>query len=177
MKFAFIAVEKAFFPITALCNILQVSRSGFYDWFKRDVSAHTCEDDRLRVRIAAIFEGSHQLYGSPRIHRELREEGIFVSRKRVARLMREMNLRSRRKRRFRATTDSNHALPIAENVLGRKFEVDAPDVAWVTDITYVWTSEGWLYLAAILDLFSRRVVGFAMSEKIDRELTQPSASI
>jgi transposase InsO family protein len=171
VKFAFIAVEKAFFPITALCKVLQVSRSGFYDWVSRDVSAHTCEDDRLRVRIAAIFESSNRLYGSPRIHRELRAEGISVSRKRVARLMVEMNLRSRRKRRFRATTDSNHTLPIAENVLQRKFEVDAPDVAWVTDITYVWTSEGWLYLAAILDLFSRRVVGFAMSERIDRELT------
>src|SRR5438105_8507144 len=84
--------------------------------------------------------------------------------------MRELGLRSLRKRRFKATTDSNHSLPVAENVLDRKFEVDAPNVAWVTDITYVWTSEGWLYLAAILDLFSRRVVGFAMSERIDRAL-------
>jgi putative transposase len=95
---------------------------------------------------------------------------LKVSRKRVARLMRELGLESIRKRRYKATTDSKHNLPVAENILDRKFEVNAPDVAWVTDITYVWTAEGWLYLAAILDLFSRRVVGLAMSERIDRAL-------
>ena len=170
MKFAFIAAEKASSPVTVLCKVLGVSRSGFYAWEERGPSTRSVEDERLAVRIAAIHKASGNTYGSPRVHDELADEGVFVSRKRVARLMAELGLESVRKRRFKATTDSNHALPVAENVLDRKFDVDAPDVAWVTDITYVWTSEGWLYLAAILDLFSRRVVGFAMSERIDRAL-------
>lgn len=170
MKFAFIAVEKASFPVAALCKVLGVSRSGFYAWTERVPSARSLEDAKLRVHVAAAYELGRGAYGAPRIHRELRAAGVNVSRKRVARLMGELGLQSRRKRRFKATTDSNHALPVAENILDRKFEVDAPNVVWVTDITYVWTSEGWLYLAAILDLFSRRVVGFAMSERIDRAL-------
>lgn len=170
MKFAFIAVEKASFPVAVLCKVLGVSRSGFYAWNDRVPSARSLEDARLRVHIAALYERGRKVVGAPSIHGALRNAGFHVSRKRVARLMRELGLRSLRKRRFKATTDSNHALPVAENVLDRKFEVDAPNVAWVTDITYVWTSEGWLYLAAILDLFSRRVVGFAMSERIDRAL-------
>jgi transposase InsO family protein len=170
VKFAFVAVEKASFPVTILCNVLEVSRSGFYAWTERVPSARSLEDAKLRVHVAAAYELGRGNYGAPRIHRELRAAGLHVSRKRVVRLMGELGLKARRKRRFKATTDSNHAMPVAENVLDRKFEVDAPNVAWVTDITYVWTSEGWLYLAAILDLFSRRVVGFAMSERIDRAL-------
>jgi transposase InsO family protein len=170
VKFAFIAVEKAAYPIIVLCKVLGVSRSGFYTWSARVPSARSLEDGKLRVHVAAIYERSRGTYGAPRVHAELRADGFNVSRKRVARLMGELGLQSRRKRRYKATTDSNHALPVAENTLDRKFEVDAPNVAWVTDITYVWTSEGWLYLAAILDLFSRRVVGFSMSEHIDRAL-------
>jgi transposase InsO family protein len=104
------------------------------------------------------------------VHEELRGQGVRVGRKRVARLMREQDLKARRKRRFRVTTDSQHDLPVAPNVVARKFEVPAPNTTWVTDITYVWTREGWLYLAAILDLFSRRVVGWSMSEEITRQL-------
>lgn len=170
MKFAFIAVEKANFPVAALCKHLDVSRSGFYAWERRVPSPRSQQDAKLRVHVAAIHERSRGLYGAPRIHAELRAAGFRVSRKRVARLMTELGLASRRKRRYKATTDSNHALPVAENVLDRKFEVDAPNVAWVTDITYVWTSEGWLYLAAILDLFSRRVVGWATRDRLDRGL-------
>jgi transposase InsO family protein len=170
VKFAFIAVEKASFPVVVLCRLLGVSRSGFYAWLDRVPSARSQEDAKLRVHVSSIHERSRGTYGAPRVHAELRAQGFLASRKRVARLMGELGVRSRRKRRFKATTDSNHTLPVAENVLGRKFDVDAPNVSWVTDITYVWTSEGWLYLAAILDLFSRRVVGFAMSERIDRNL-------
>lgn len=170
MKFAFIAAEKALAPIAVLCKVLGVSRSGFYAWEERGPSARALDDEKLSVQITAIYKAYDGRYGSPRIHAELLDAGISVSRKRVARIMVDLGLESRRKRRFKATTDSKHNLPVAENVLDRKFEVDAPDVAWVTDITYVWTSEGWLYLAAILDLFSRRVVGFAMSEHIDRAL-------
>jgi putative transposase len=170
VKFAFIAAEKAWAPVAALCKILDVSRSGFYAWDERGRSSRSSEDARLTVHILAAFKAGRGAYGSPRVHDELKAAGIAVSRKRVARLMRALGLEGRRKRRFKATTDSKHNLPVAENVLDRNFEVDAPDVAWVTDITYVWTAEGWLYLAAILDLFSRRVVGLAMSERIDRTL-------
>jgi transposase InsO family protein len=170
VKFAFISAEKASAPVAVLCKVLGVSRSGFYAWEERRPSSRAAQDEKLGVHIRAIHSASSGTYGSPRVHAELAEEGVAVSRKRVARLMSTLGLQSCRKRRFKATTDSNHKLPVAANVLDRRFEVDAPDVAWVTDITYVWTSEGWLYLAAILDLFSRRVVGFAMSERIDRAL-------
>ena len=170
MKFVFIAAEKAWAPIAVLCTVLGVSRSGFYAWQDREPSKHSLDDDKLAIEISAIHKASGGTYGSPRVHAELHAQGIAVSRKRVARLMRTLGLKGPRKRRFKATTDSKHDLPVAENLLDRKFEVDAPDVAWVTDITYVWTDEGWLYLAAILDLFSRRVVGFSMSERIDRAL-------
>ena len=170
MKFVFIAAEKARAPVSALCRVLGVTRSGFYAWQARDLSEQAIDDQKLALEIAAIHKASGETYGSPRVHAELHAKGLEVSRKRVARLMRELGIRSRRKRRFKATTDSGHKLPVADNVLDRKFEVDAPDVAWVTDITYVWTDEGWLYLAAILDLFSRRVVGHALSERIDRAL-------
>jgi len=170
VRFAFIFAEKAWAPVSVLCRVLQVTRSGFYAWQQREPSEQAIDDQKLALEIAAIHKASGETYGSPRVHRELRAKGLKVSRKRVARLMRELGIKSRRKRRFKVTTDSGHSLPVAENVLDRKFDVDAPDVAWVTDITYVWTDEGWLYLAAILDLFSRRVVGLAMSERIDRAL-------
>jgi len=170
VKFAFISAEKAWAPVSVLCRVLGVTRSGFYAWHQRGPCELAIDDQKLALEIAAIHKASGETYGSPRVHAELRAKGLGVSRKRVARLMRELGLRSRRKRRFKATTDSGHKLPVADNVLDREFDVDAPNVAWVTDITYVWTDEGWLYLAAILDLFSRRVVGHAMSERIDRAL-------
>lgn len=170
MKFTFISAEKAWAPLVALCKVLEVSRSGYYAWEERGRSTRSAEDDKLAVHILAAFKVGLGAYGSPRVQEELKAAGIAVSRKRVARIMRELGLEGRKKRRFKATTDSKHSLPVAENLLDRKFEVDAPDVAWVTDITYVWTAEGWLYLAAILDLFSRRVVGFATSQRIDRAL-------
>jgi transposase InsO family protein len=154
-----------------LCRVLDVSRAGFYAWQARAPSGHAQTDARLGVEIAAIHAESRQRYGSPRVHAELRDRGHRTSRKRVARLMRHHQLASRRRRRFRATTDSRHPFPVAPNVLDRQFTQGAPDRAWVTDITYMPTGEGWLYLAVILDLCSRVVVGWAMSERITRELT------
>jgi transposase InsO family protein len=170
MRFRFIEAEKAHYPIRLLCRCLAVSRSGYYAWRTRSPSARVQKDARLKVEVAASHSASRRTYGSPRILRDLREDGHRVSRKRVARLMRELGLEGRRKRRFRPTTDSQHPFPVAPNVLMRDFDVDAPNTAWVTDITYLATLEGWLYLAVILDLFSRRVVGYAMSERIDRAL-------
>ncbi len=170
MRFRFIATEKAHFPVRVLCRTLQVSRAGFYAWQARPIARRTQQDQQLGVAIQAIHTESRRCYGSPRVHAELRERGQRVGRKRVARLMRHHGLCARRRRRFRRTTDSDHGLAVAPNVLARQFAVSAPDTAWVTDITYLWTHEGWLYLAVILDLCSRAVVGWAMGAQITRQL-------
>jgi putative transposase len=147
-----------------------VSRSGYYAWAKRPESERDKSERALSVEVAAVHQESRSRYGSPRVHAELRARGRRVSRKRVARLMRQQGLRARPRRRFVRTTDSAHSQPVAPNTLDRKFEPDTPNSTWAGDITYVWTGEGWLYLAVLLDLFSRKVVGWAMSEKIDRAL-------
>ena len=170
MKFGFIDAKKADYPVALLCQHLDVSRSGYYAWTKRPESQRDKSDRALSVEVAAVHQESRSRYGSPRVHAELRARGRRVSRKRVARLMRQQGLRARPRRRFVRTTDSAHSHPVAPNTLDRKFEPDAPNSTWAGDITYVWTAEGWLYLAVLLDLFSRKVVGWAMSEKLDREL-------
>lgn len=168
MRFEFIRAEKALYPVRMLCRTLSVSCAGFYAWCRRGLSTRARADAALKVRIRAAHAGSGKRYGSPRIHGELKAESQHVGRKRVARLMREEGLEGQRKKRFRVTTDSRHSLPVAVNHLNRDFSVSAPNKVWVTDITYIWTREGWLYLAAILDLFSRRVVGWSMDSRIDR---------
>src|SRR5437879_12537306 len=135
------------------------------------MAAQTRDTQRLAVEVAAIHAASRQGDGSPRVHQELQAQGRTVGRHRVARLMQQQGLHARKKRRFQTTTDSRHGLPVAANVLDRQFTVTAPDTAWVTDITYLWTREGWLYLAGILALFSRRVASWSMSESITRQLT------
>jgi putative transposase len=154
-----------------LCRTLQVSRAGFYAWPARAPAPRVEADARLGVEIAAIYAESRQRYGSPRIQAELADRGRRAGRKRVARLMRARGLAARRRRRFRVTTQSRHPFPIAPNVLARQFERSESDQAWVTDITYIPTGEGWLYLAVILDLCSRFAVGWAMSERITDDLT------
>jgi putative transposase len=170
VKFAFILTEKAVFSVSALCRTLAVSRAGFYAWQTRPPAARTQADQRLGLAIASIHAESRHRYGSPRVQAELRDRGQRCSRKRIARLMRHHGLRARRRRRFRLTTDSQHTHSVAPNVLARRFAARAPDTAWVTDITYLWTQEGWLYLAVILDLFSRAVVGWALSARMTRQL-------
>lgn len=171
MRFRFIEVEKATYPVRLMCRILEVSRAGYYAWRGREESARAQADRRLLLEIQAAHQASRRTYGSPRIHRDLREQGHPAGRHRIARLMRENGLRGRRRRRFRTTTQSNHAHAVAPNLLQRQFSIDEPNRAWVTDLTYVWTLEGWLYLGVILDLYSRRVVGWAMGSRIDQALT------
>ncbi|OLC67382.1 MAG: transposase [Actinobacteria bacterium 13_1_40CM_4_65_12] len=171
MRFAFIGAEKAAFPVRRLCRTLQVSRAGFYAWHTRPPAPRAQADERLGLEIAAIHAESRQRYGSPRVHAELADRGCRTSRKRVARLMRGRGLAARRRRRFRVTTHSRHPFPIAPNVLARQFERAGPDQAWVTDITYIPTGEGWLYLAVIVDLCSRFAVGWAISERVTDDLT------
>ena len=170
MRFGFIRTEKANYPVPVLCRVLEVSRSGFYAWSRREPSERARQDERLRVEVRAAHAASRETYGSPRIQIELTDNGLRVSRKRVARLMAEESLHGQRKRRFRVTTDSRHSLPVAPNLLKRDFTALGPNQVWVSDITYIRTWEGWLYLAVILDLFSRRVVGWALDSRIDTTL-------
>ena len=149
-----------------LCKVLQVRTSGYYAWLGRDESATAKENRQLAVEVAATFKQFKGRYGSPRIHREL-----HVCRHRVARLMREQRLCARSRRRFVKTTDSNHVWKTPKNLLGRNFEVPEPDRVWAGDVTYLPTREGWLYLAVLLDLYSRKVVGWSMSEHNDEALT------
>jgi len=165
-------VEKAEYPLTALCRCLLVSPSGFYAWCARPESAHTRKDRQLRVLVHASFEKSRQRYGSPRIHADLVEQDVLVSRKRVVRLMRAEGLKARVRKRFKRTTMSDHDQPVAANVVNQEFSADAPNQRWVGDTTEVLVGESGskLYLAAILDLFSRFVVGWAVSAVNDRHL-------
>jgi putative transposase len=170
MKFAFIQAQEVAFPVQILCRVLAVSRSGYYAWKSRPKPALDAKTVALEAEVRAAHRRSRGTYGSPRIHRELRARGIRVGRKRVERVMRETGLRGAQKRRFRCTTDSRHSLPIAPNVLARAFDPDAPNRAWAGDVTFIATDDGWLYLAVILDLFSRRVVGWSVGASNDTRL-------
>ena len=176
MKFAFIEAEKANYPIQVLCAVLAVSRSGYYAWSTRPQPPRAQADAQLAAQITASHKRSRRTYGSPRVFRDLKVQGVRISRKRVERLMRNEGLAALGKRRFRRTTDSNHPDPIAPNLLERCFDAETPNTVWVTDVTYVWTLEGWLYLAALLDLCSRRVVGWAVSATNDRHLALEALS-
>ena len=171
MKFALVDAEKASIPVAALCRILKVSRSGYYAWSKRPESAHAARDRQLRVHVHASFEASRQRYGSPRVWEDLVEEKIPVSRKRVARLMREDGLRARKRKRYRSTAVPEGEQPVAANLLNREFTAEAPNQRWVGDTSEFGVGNGGkLYLAAILDLFSRYVVGWAIAAVNDRHL-------
>jgi transposase InsO family protein len=165
-------VEKASFRVSELCRTLDVARSGFYAWCRRPASAHTQRDRRLKVLVRASFDASKQRYGSPRIHEDLLEQQEQVSRKRVIRLMQEEGLKARARKRFKCTTMSDHDQPVAANLLNRQFTAARPNQRWVGDTTeFVIGESGKLYLAAILDLFSRFTVGWAVSAVNDRHLT------
>src|SRR6185295_1501480 len=170
MKSEFILAQKAQYPVTTLCRVLQVSRSAVYAGSGHGPARRAVADGALSVRIRALHAASRGTYGSPRIHAALRREQQCVSRKRVARLMRAQGLAGCRPRRWCRTTDATHPDPVAPNVLARAFAPAAPNRAWATDITYVWTSEGWLYLAVVLDLFARRVIGWALADHMRTEL-------
>jgi len=170
MRYRFIGAEKTNYPITILCRVMRVSPSGYYAFMHRGPSARALANQQLLAEIKEIHVASRGTYGSPRMYRELIARGHAASPGRVERLMRTNGISARRKRRFKVTTDSKHNMAVAENTLDREFTVDAADHKWAGDITYIWTREGWLYLAVILDLFSRRVVGWAMDRHMDRRL-------
>lgn len=172
MKFACIEAQEVAFPVQAMCQALGVSRSGYYAWKARPLPGTDPETLALTAEISSAHRRSRGTYGSPRIHRELRARGVRVGKKRIERLMRENNLKGAQKRRFRCTTDSRHSLPIAPNLLDRNFDPGQPDRAWAGDVTYIATEQGWLYLAVLIDLFSRRVVGWSVSRSNDAKLAQ-----
>lgn len=153
-----------------MCRVLRASRSGFYSWRKRGVSPRMLRRQQLLAEILKIHKESRGNYGSPRITRELRKQGIVVNEKTVAEIMKENGIQAKHKKKFKATTDSNHKLPVAKNRLKRDFETSKPNQVWVSDITYIRTDEGWLYLAAFIDLYSRKVVGWSMSERMTADL-------
>lgn len=170
MTYAFIEKHRSEYGVEKMCRVLEVARSGYYAWCKRPVSGRRQADGRLLEGIRRIHGQSRQAYGSPRITEQLRREGIRCGKKRVARLMKTDGLRAAAKRKFKATTNSRHGHPIAPNLLNRNFTAEGPNQVWVADITYIPTHEGWLYLATIMDLYSRQIVGWAMDRMLTEEL-------
>jgi len=162
------------YPIPLISRILKVSASGFYAWLDRPPSERAKEEMRLEVEIKAAHRRTRQTYGAERLQHELAEHGVRVGICRLKRIRRRLGLRCKQKRKFKATTDSKHKLPVAENMLKQQFKVYKPDTVWVSDITYVPTDEGWLYLAGHKDLFSSEIVGYAMGERLSRNLVSQS---
>lgn len=170
MKYAWIRDHRHLFSLVSLCKVFGVSRSCYYAWCQSILSQRARETEGLKSQVKSIFTQGRENYGSRRIRNKLISMGFQVSRRRVRKLMKEQNLNCKTKRKFKVTTDSKHSNPVAPNILDRKFEVAEPNKAFVGDITYIWTAEGWLYLAIVLDLFSRRVVGWSMNERMKASL-------
>jgi putative transposase len=171
VRFAFIQQHSSQFPVDLMCIVLEVSRSGYYAWRQRPTSAQATRREQLVERIQAVHQDSRHRYGSPRVHAELQAQGTCCSQNTVAKLMRLRGIRSKMRRRFVVrTTDSRHGHPIATNRLNRQFQQPAANQAWAADITYIPTAEGWLYLAAVIDLYSRKIVGWATADHLRAEL-------
>jgi putative transposase len=158
------------FKVQMMCQLLGVSRSGYYEWLHRPPSRRQLENEVLAKQIKGIFDAEKQRAGSPRITRKLRKAGQRVGKNRLARVMKQRGWRAKGAKKFKATTNSKHSLPVAPNLLQQNFEASKPNQKWVSDLTYIWTDEGWLYLAVVLDLYSRMVVGWAMSERMTAPL-------
>lgn len=171
MIYDFIEKHRHEFRVAKMCQVLGVSKGGYYEWRDRPQTQQKKRKEKLTAQIKRIFIQSKRRYGSPKITEVLHEDGWHVSQKTVTRIMHENGLRSMTAKKYKATTNSKHNYPVYPNVLNRQFQVDRPGIAWVGDITYVWTSEGWLYLATIMDLFSRRIIGWEMSHRMTKELT------
>ncbi len=162
------------YPLPLVRQVLRVSASGYYDWLARSLSKWAREEARLEVEIRAADKRTRQVYGAEKLQHDLAEHGIMVGICRIKRIRRKLGIRCKQKRKFKATTNSKHTLPVAENILGQQFKVTAPNKVWVSDITYVPTDEGWLYVAAHKDLFTSDIVGYAMGERLTRNLVSQS---
>jgi putative transposase len=170
MKFQLIDAAKEEFPVQRMCDVLGVSSSGYFAWCGRPACRRQQDDLILLAHVRSAFAQSNGTYGSPRMTRELQDDGLAIGRRRTARLMAENDLKARQKRRFKRTTDSHHGFPVAPNLLSQDFAAERPNAKWGADISYVWTREGWLYLAVVIDLFARRVVGWSVSDRLHKQL-------
>jgi transposase InsO family protein len=170
MKYQFIDTYRSAFAVEKMCRALKVSKSGYYAWRVRPKSKRARENEQLDHHIKTVYRKNRGTYGSPRITEALKKKSIACSENRVAKRMRINGIKAKTKKRFKVTTDSKHNHPVAENLLSQHFEAQRPNQVWVSDITYIWTHEGWLYLAVIVDLFSRQIVGWAMSNRLGQEL-------
>ena len=159
------------FPVEKMCKVFKISKSSYYQWLKMGSSNRRQENEKLLVKIEKVYKMSNKSYGSPRIYQELKSQGIFASRPRIARIMKASGIRALASKRFVATTDSKHNYPVVENVLNRGFAVNRKNQVWVSDITYVRTAQGWLYLTVIIDLFNRKVIGWSMSKDLTTQNT------
>ena len=172
MKYAWIKKNNRLFPTAVMCRVLKVSTSGYYDSVDRNPSAQQVRRGSIAKAVAYSYFESERVYGYRKVYEDLIAEDVQCCKETVRRIMRNIGLYSRIKRKFVVTTDSNHIFKIAENILGRNFKADRPNHKWAADITYIPTKQGWLYLAIVMDLFSRKIVGWAMSENIDSALVQ-----
>jgi len=170
MRYQFIDEQKKAWPVTLMCGVLGVSRSGYYDWTARGLSWRVRSNNELDRRIRMIFADHRQRYGAPRIATTLHNEGLKCSENRIARRMRALGLKAIQAKKFKATTDSKHSKPVAPDLLKQDFFATAPNQKWTTDISYVWTDEGWLYLAVVMDLYSRAIVGWSMNRRMTQQL-------
>ena len=171
MRYQHIKTLRLEFPVKKMCQVLKIKRSSYYAWLKRGISKRSKENIKILGEIMEIRKDKRKLsYGAPTLKVELNENGIECSRNRVARIMQNNNITAKTKKKWKATTNSKHKLPIAENILNRNFSSTKPNEVWTSDITYIWTDEGWLYLAVILDIFSRQIIGWAMDKRMTKEL-------
>jgi len=178
VKFAFIKANLQSFAIRTVCEVLEVSVSGYYAWLKRPESRHVVRRRELAAKIKVVFENNRSVYGSPRVYNELKAQDEAVCQNTVARVMREQQIRPKTRPRFiPRTTDSNHQQPVAPNRLDRQFNVDRPNQKWVVDITYIPTDQGWLYLAGVMDLCSRMIVGWSMAEHMKTDLVHDALTM
>ncbi|MEO8327104.1 MAG: IS3 family transposase [Nitrospirota bacterium] len=170
MRYRFVDKHKKAWPVTLMCGVLDISRSGYYDWTGRGLSRHVLSNSKLDKRIREVFTGHRQRDGAPRITDALHDEGLECSENRMARRMRVLGLKAIQAKKFKITTDSNHAKPVAPDLIKQDFNAAAPNQKWTSDITYVWTEEGWLYLAVVMDLYSRAIVGWSMNRRMTHQL-------
>ena len=170
MRYRFIKEHEKQFQVSVMCILFAVSRSGYYTWEDRPESERAAANEKLLEKIKEAHKDSKETYGSPRVHEQLLKNGEVCGKNRVARLMREAEIRAKQAHKFKVTTDSDHNLPVAENLLDRKFDVDTPDKVWTADITYIPTDEGWLYLSAVMDLCFKGIVGWSMNNRMKAEL-------
>ena len=170
MKYAFIFNQNNDYSVTRLCHVLEVSTSGYYDWIDRPMSQRDKDNQRLTLKLHCFHQQSKQIYGSPKLHKDLLDDGEKVSIKRVERLMKKAGIKAKITKKFVIANHSKHSHQVAPNLLERHFNTEKKDVVWVTDTTFIHTKEGWLYLATVMDLYSRKIIGWSMSKRNNRRL-------